>query len=148
MGIIGLRFSLPGNGWHGNSTQGLWVVVVREFQRGAKGGPGPSNFCNKKKCVFNKRTIMVCEGILGPRLKTYLTVSSFLCWSGSNAWGESRALVDSRASSKSTSRVRDRGKGCAWGNGIEKYFSDYYCSKSRCTRPRWKILPVLAVCIY
>ena len=59
-----------------------------------------------KKCVFNKRTIKVCvsccwrcPGTSAPSA-AHLTVSLYLCSSGSNARGESRAREGRRVSSK------------------------------------------------
>ena len=77
-----------------------------------------------EKCVFNKRTIKVCvscfDGGLGPpRLAAHLTVSLYLCSSGSNEQGESRAREWRRVSSKSPSRVRDGDEGVAGRNGRE-----------------------------
>ena len=54
------------------------------------------------------------------RKKCY--TSLYLCSSGSDARGESRALEGRRVSSKSPSRVRDRDEGVAGRNGREKYF--------------------------
>ena len=54
----------------------------------------------------------------------HLTVSLYLCSSGSNARGESRAREGRRVSSKSPSRVRDGDEGVAGRKGREKYFSD------------------------
>ena len=53
----------------------------------------------------------------------HLMVSLFLCSSGSNAQGESRALEGCLVSSKSPSRVRDRDEGVARGTK-EKCFPD------------------------
>ena len=78
-----------------------------------------------KKCVFNKRTIKVCDnccwrcpGISAPSA-AHLTVSLYLCSSGSNARGESRAREGRCVSSKSPSRVRDGDEGVAGRNGRE-----------------------------
>ena len=67
-----------------------------------------------EKCLFNKRTIKVfvsccwrCPGTFAPSAP-HLTVSLYLCSSGSNARGESRAREGRRVSSKSPSRVRDQ----------------------------------------
>ena len=56
-----------------------------------------------KKCVFNKRTIKVC--VTSAPSAPHLTVSLYLCSSGSNARGESR--------------VQDRDEGVAGRNGRE-----------------------------
>ena len=64
-----------------------------------------------KKCVFNKRTIKVCvsccwrcPGTSAPSAP-HLTVSLYLCSSGSNAQGESRAREGRHVSSKSPSNL-------------------------------------------
>ena len=54
----------------------------------------------------------------------HLTVSLYLCSSGSNARGESRAQEGRRVSSKSPSRVRDGDEGVVRRNGREQCFSD------------------------
>ena len=78
-----------------------------------------------KKCVFNKRTIQVCVSCcwqcpgISAHSTAHLTVSLYLCSSGSNAWGESRAREGCRVSSKSPSRVRDGDEGVAGRNGRE-----------------------------
>ena len=54
----------------------------------------------------------------------HLTVSLYLCSSGSNAQGESRAREGRHVSSKSPSRVRDGDKGVAGKNGREKRLLD------------------------
>ena len=61
---------------------------------------------------------VVVNGVLGPsRLaQRNLTVSLYLCSSGSNAQGESRAQEGRRVSSKSLSRVRDGDEGVAGRN--------------------------------
>ena len=65
-----------------------------------------------KKCLFNKRTIKVCvscwrcPGTSMPS-RAHLTVSLYLCSSGSNTRGESRSLEGRRVCSKSPSRVWD-----------------------------------------
>ena len=78
-----------------------------------------------QKCVFNKRTIKVCvssfwqcPGTSVPS-EAHLTVSLYLCSSGSNTWGKSRALEEHLVSSKSPSRVRDGDEGVAGRNGRE-----------------------------
>ena len=78
-----------------------------------------------KKCVFNKCTIKVCvsccwrcPGTSAPSA-AHLMVSLYLCSSGSNARGESRAGEGRRVSSKSPSRVRDGDKGVAGRNWRE-----------------------------
>ena len=78
-----------------------------------------------KKGVFNKRTIKVwvscsrrCPGTFAPSA-AHLTVSLYLCSSGSNTRGESRAQEGRRVSSKSPSRVRDGDEGVAGRNGRE-----------------------------
>ena len=83
-----------------------------------------------QKCVFNKRTIKVCisccwrcPGTSAPRA-THLKVSLYLCSSGSNARGESRAREGRRVSSKSPSRVRDGDEGVAGRNGQKLCFPD------------------------
>ena len=48
----------------------------------------------------------------------HLVVSLFLCSSGSNAWGKSRALEGRLVSSKSPSRVREGDEGVARRNKI------------------------------
>ena len=80
------------------------------------------------KCVHNKRTIKVCvscfwrcPGTSMPSV-AHLTVSLSLCRSGSNTWGESRALEGRSGSSKCPSRVRDNGEGVAGRNEREQYF--------------------------
>ena len=55
---------------------------------------------------------------------THLMVSLYLCSSGSNVPGESRAKEGHRVSSKSPSRVRDRDEGVAGRNGREQCFPD------------------------
>ena len=83
-----------------------------------------------KKCVFNKRTIKVCVSCCGRCPGTsapsaaHLTVSLYLCSSGSNALGESRAQEGRRVSSKTPSWVRDGDEGVAGRNGREKCFPD------------------------
>ena len=78
-----------------------------------------------KKCIFNKRTIKVCVSCCRRCPETsalsvpHLTVSLYLCSSGSNARGESRAREGRRVSSKSPSRVRDRDEGVVGRNGRE-----------------------------
>ena len=78
-----------------------------------------------KKCVCNKRTIKVCVSCSwrcpGTSLPSasHLTVSLYLCSSGSNGRGESRTREGRRVSSKSPSRVRDRDEGVAGRNGRE-----------------------------
>ena len=70
------------------------------------------------KCVFYKRTTKVCvncwrcPGTSAPST-AHLTVSLYLCSSGSNAPGESRAWEGCLVSSKSPSRVRDGDEGVA-----------------------------------
>ena len=59
-----------------------------------------------------------------PKHGTPVTVSLYLCSSGSNARGELRALEGRPNSSKSPSRVQDGGEGVAGRNGREKYFPD------------------------
>ena len=75
-----------------------------------------------KKCVFNKRTIKVCvscswrcPGTSAPSA-AHLRVALYLCSSGSNARGESRALEGRRVSLKSPSRVREGDEGVAGRN--------------------------------
>ena len=81
-----------------------------------------------KKCVFYRRTIKVCVSFCWRRPGTsapcaaHLMVSLYLCSSGSNAQGESRAREARRVSSKSPSRVRDRDEGVAGTNKPEKWF--------------------------
>ena len=82
------------------------------------------------KCVFNKRTIKVCvsccwrcPGTSVPSTP-HLTMSLYLCSSGSNARGKSRAWEGRRVSSKSPSRVRDGDEGVAGRNGREYCFPD------------------------
>ena len=78
-----------------------------------------------QKCVFSKRTIIVCVSccLRCPRTSApssaHLTVSLHLCSSGSNARGESRAREGRRVSSKSPSRVRDGDEGVARRNQRE-----------------------------
>ena len=64
---------------------------------------------------------VVHEGVLGlSRLARHsLTVSVYLCSSGSNAQGELRAREGRSVSSKSPSRVRDRDEEVAGRNGRE-----------------------------
>ena len=75
-----------------------------------------------KKCVFNKRTIKVCVSWCwrcpgtSASSAAHVSVSLYLCSSGSNARGESRALEGRCVSSKSPSKVRDRDQGVAWRN--------------------------------
>ena len=76
-----------------------------------------------QKCVFKKRTIKVCvsccwrcPGTSVPSAE-HMTTSLYLCSSGSNARGESRAREGRRVSSKSPSRVRDGDEGVAGRNG-------------------------------
>ena len=77
-----------------------------------------------KKCVFKKRTINVCVSCCwrcpgnSATSAAHLIVSWFLCSSGSNGQGKSRAFEGRRVSSKSPSSVRDGDKGVA-GNGRE-----------------------------
>ena len=78
-----------------------------------------------KKCVFSKRTIKVyiscfwqCPGTSAPSA-THPLVTLYLCSSGSNAQGESRALERCRVRSKSPSRVQDGDEGVAGRNGRE-----------------------------
>ena len=106
------------------------------------------------KCVHNKRTIKVCvscfwrcPGTSMPSV-AHLTVSLSLCRSGSNTWGESRALEGRSGSPKSPSRVRDNGEGVAGRNEREQYFpqrgvidfpsrqiNDFFCKKE--TEKNW-----------
>ena len=78
-----------------------------------------------KKCVFNNRTIKVCVSCCwrcpgtSAQSAAHLTVSLYLCSSGSNARGESRAREGRRVSSKSPLRVWDGDEGVAGRNGRE-----------------------------
>ena len=80
------------------------------------------------KCVFNKRTIKVCISYFwhcpgtSASIASHLTMSLFLCSSGSNAQGESRALEGRRVSSRGPSRVWDGDQGVA-GRNIREPFS-------------------------
>ena len=75
-----------------------------------------------KKCVFYKRTIKDCISCCwrcpetSAPIAAHLTVSMYLCSSGSNARGESRAREGRRVSSKSPSRVQDWDEGVAGRN--------------------------------
>ena len=85
-------------------------------------------FCGlfySQNCVFNKRTSKVCvsccrrcPGTSAPSA-AHPTVSLYLCSSGSNARGESRAREGRRVSSKSPSRVRYGDEGVAGRNRRE-----------------------------
>ena len=81
-----------------------------------------------KKCVFNNCIIKVCVGSCqrcpgtSAPSAAHLTVSLYLCSSGSNARGKSRALEGRRVSSKSLSRVQDGDEGVAGRNGREWCF--------------------------
>ena len=57
--------------------------------------------------------------------KAHLTVSLFLCSSGSNARGKSRALEGRRVNSKSPLRVRDGDEGVAERNYKKNYSPDW-----------------------
>ena len=87
--------------------------------KGAKGGWAINFFIiYENNCVFNKNTqssfvTVVLDGVLEP---PHLTVPLYLCSSGSNARGESRAREGRRVSSKSPSRVRDGDVGVAEKN--------------------------------
>ena len=99
-----------------------------------------------KKCVFNKRTIKVCvsccwrcPGTSAPSA-AHLTVSLYLCSSGSNARGESRALEGRRVSSKSPSRVRDGDEGVAGRNVRERIIFSKKAKAMGSKNPKfWKL---------
>ena len=90
-----------------------------DHQGGRKGGQGPLNFWNNQKVFFQTRVrelfLILSSGTFLPCVP-HLTVSLYLCSSGSNARGESRAQEGRRVSSKSPSRVRDRDEGVAGMN--------------------------------
>ena len=81
-----------------------------------------------KKCNFSKckSTIKVCVSCCWrcpdtpATSEAHLMVSLYLCSSGSNARGESRAREGRCVSSKSPSKVWDGDEGVAWRNGREK----------------------------
>ena len=95
-----------------------WVV---------KGGGGlvPSIFGTTKACAFSANAqsrfvSFVLDGVLGPTGILHHTWLLYLCSSRSNARGEVRALEGLRVSTKSPSRMRDRGEGVVERNYREK----------------------------
>ena len=103
---------------------GDWKLI--KVSRGVGWGRAHPIFGTKKAIAFSTNAqsrfesvvLVLCSWDL--RALT-LTVSLYLCSSGSNARGKLRALEGCRVSSKSPSRVRDGDKGVAWRNGRELF---------------------------
>ena len=101
----------------------LYAANVTLITRGvAKAGKAPSIFGTTKKC-FSKQGLrelflILSSGTFLPCVP-HLTVSLYLCSSGSNARGKVRPLEGCRVSSNSPSRVRDGDEGVAGRNGRE-----------------------------
>ena len=100
-----------------------------------------------EKCIFNKRTIKVCVSCWCPWCpgtptpsSAYLTVSLYLCSSGSNARGKSRVIEGRRVIYKSPSRIRDGDEGVTERNGREKCFpnmSHWFFFTKKGNRKNW-----------
>ena len=107
---------------HKDST----IINFTTCNRGAKGAYGYQFLEQQKEVCFLqtynqgwRQLFMTVSFPTSTPSRTHMTVSLFLCSTGSNVLGKLRALERGRVSSKSPPKVRNRKEGVAGRNGRE-----------------------------